>query len=340
MEHTRIASAVAAAAVLSLAACSETVSGSATTSGSVTSPTVETVPSATATVDNGAFLVDWAAASGARRYPIQANGVAGVPAALPWASGAAATDTRLLDAVGPLALTATYRPPLTDVTRNRQLQVRDVITGEVRQRIDVPGWCSGPDGADYPCLLLDEARLARTTPLDGIEPGTVTISATDSGKTLAEFGPFPALTTVRATSSPDVLVLITFAAGSQRFLAQRLDILTGEVTQIGSLPIGQPWICVLGTDSILTAENAKLVALGPASVAPVTVTELDGNGPDAIGCTPDGRYLYVQIEPEAAAESEALTDELVIDAVALSDGVRLPAALTLPSRQATVRLTR
>lgn len=316
---------VSGIAALLLAGCAGTGSESP---GSAT-------PSASASEGSGAFVVEWADGSGAQRHPIGADGVAGAPADMPWESGPEAGGTRLLDAVGQWALTATFEPPLTDVSRNTQLQVRDVATGDVRHQLDVPGWCSGPDGADYPCVLLDEARMARSTPLNGDVEGTVTIHSTDTGQTLAEFGPFPALVAVRATNSPDALVLITFDGSSGQHTAVQLDVRTGQTTPIGSLPITQPWLCVLGTDSFLTVEGTTLQVIGPANVAAVEVPEAGGDGPGVVGCTPDGRYLYVRtdwsVDPDA---------ELVIDAITLRDGSRTPGALTLPTQEAGVRITR
>lgn len=295
-------------------------------------------PSTTASVGNGAFIVEMADGSGAQRYPIGADGVLGAPTELVWESGPQAQGTRLLDAVGPWALTATSDPPLTDVSRNTGLQVRDAVTGEVLHQLDVPGWCSGPDGADYPCVLLDDTRMARSTPLNGEAEGTVTIHSTDTGQTLAEFGPFPALAAVRATSSPDALVLISYD-GATMHTAEQLDLGTGDTDLIGSLPTSQPWECILGTDSVLTVDGRTLQGLGPAPVAPVEVPELDSTadsaGPGAVGCTPDGRYLYVRTDWTADPDAD-----LVIDAINLPDGSRTPAVLILNTQDATIQITR
>ncbi len=325
MRRRTIAGVVCGMAALLLAGCA------GTGGESPGSPT----PSTTTPVGNGAFIVELADGSGAQRYPISADGVLGAPAPVPWESGPAAEGTRLLDAVGPWALTATFLPPLTDVSRNTQLQVRDIVTGEMLHQLDVPGWCSGPDGADYPCVLLDHMRMARSTPLDGTEDATVTISSTDTGQTLAEFGPFPALAAVRATSSPDTLVLISYDGANQRHTAQRLDVRTGATAAIGSLPTTQPWACILGTDSILTVDDTTLQALGPAPVAPTELPELGRGGPGAVGCTPDGRYLYVRTDWTAGPDAE-----LVIDAINLPDGTRTPGVLTLTTQNAAVRVTR
>lgn len=325
MSRLAIAGVVSGIAALLLGGCAgrgEQSPGSAT-------------PSATASAGNGAFIVEMADGSGAKRYPISADGVLGAPTDLPWESGPEAEGTRLLDAVGPWALTATYEPPLTDVSRNTGLQVRDVVTGEVLDQLDVPGWCSGPDGADYPCVLLDDTQMARSTPLDGIGDATVTISATDTGQPLAEFGPFPALAAVRATNSPNTLILITYDGATMQHTAQQLDVGTGDTTLIGSLPTAQPWLCILGTDSILTVDGSTLQVLGPAPVAAVEVPELDGHGPGAVGCTPDGRYLYVRTDWTAAPDAN-----LVIDAIHLPDGSRTPGALTLNTQNAGLRITR
>lgn len=325
MWRTWWAPALVTAGVLLVAGCGRTGSESP---GSST-------PSPTATVSNGAFVVLGADGRPVQRYPIGSDGVVAAPDELAWESEGEGQATRLVDAVGPWALTATYQPPLTDGSLNTQLQVRDAGTGEVLHRLDVPGWCSGPDGADYPCVLLDDARFARSTPLGGVEEGVVTVSATDTGQELGQFGPFPALAAVRATSSPDALVLISFDGASMQHTAQTLDLRTGNTAPIGSLPITQPWLCVLGTDSVLTVDGTTLQALGPADVAAVEVPELAGDGPGAVGCTPDGGYLYLRtdwtVDPGAG---------LVLDAIALADGARTAGALTLGSQQASVVMTR
>ena len=317
---------VSAIAALLLAACA----GTGGDSPASATPSV----SVTAHAGNGAFIVERMGAPGSQRHPIGADGGVGAPTDLPWASGPAAEGIRLLDAVGPWALTATFEPPATDVSRNTQLQVRDIATGEVRHRLDVPGWCSGPDGADHPCVLLDDARMARSTPLNGDDEGTVTIHSSDTGQVLAEFGPFAGLAAVRATSSPDTLVLISFDGAAQH-TAQQLDLRTGQTSAIGSLPTSQPWLCILGTESVLTIDGTTLEVLGPATVAAVQVPEAAGNGPGVVGCTPDGRYLYVRtdwtVDPDAG---------LVIDAIAPGDGSRTPGVLALTTQEAGVRITR
>lgn len=261
----------------------------------------------------------------------------------PYESGPEAQATRMWDAVGPWALTATYELPLTDVSQNTQLQVRDVVTGEVLHRLDVTNWCLSRE-AHHPCVLLDDARIARTTPLFEDKDATVIISAMDSGRTLAEFGPFPALADVHATSSPDALILVgTDVANTQDtvhgpvpgVIVSRLDLNTGDTTMIGFLPTGQPWLCALGTDSVLIVDGSTLRVLGPAAVAPVEVPELAEGGPGAVGCTPDGRYLYVRTEGSADPDAE-----LVVDAINLQDGSRTPGVLTLKAQNAAVRITR
>lgn len=113
---------------------------------------------------NGAFFVLPYQGSGAQRYAIGADGTAGPGSPVPWESGPDAGATLLKDALGPWALTSTVELPPTDVSRTTQLQVRNVETGEVLHQIEVPGWCSGADGASYPCLLLDENRMVRSAP--------------------------------------------------------------------------------------------------------------------------------------------------------------------------------
>jgi hypothetical protein len=300
-----------------------------TPSSSSPSPT----GSASPVPGNGAILVQPRGASGALRYPIGADGAVGAGAEVPWESGPDAEATLLLDALGPWALTRTIELPLTDVSATLALQVRDVVSGEVLHALDVPGWCSGGDGASYPCLLLDETRIVRTTPITGEHDGTITISSIEDGRTLAEFGPFPALAGVNPTSSPDALNVVTSDGSGSAFRFLTLDTRTGVTNEIGTIPVGQAWLCRLGTDSVLTY-TSTLTTIGPARVAPVEVPELTGEGPGAEGCSADGAFLYVRTgDPRAEA------GELVIDRVSLADGSRA-AALTLTSREASIAVTR
>ena len=161
------------------------------------------------------------------------------------------------------------------------MQIRDVVTGEVVHGLDVTNWCVSRE-ANFPCVLLDDARIARTTPLYDNEDGTVFISAMDTGRTLAEYGPFPMLADVLATPSPGVLILVGTDPTNMRetihgpvvgTLLTRLDLDTGDTALIGSLPTSQPWLCALGTDSVLAVDGTTLQVLGPAVVAPVEVPE-------------------------------------------------------------------
>lgn len=317
-------------AVLVLAGCaSESQPNQETDAGG---PPSASEGSTTAT-GNGALIVSplQGTGAGAQRYPINVDGTIGPASAVPWETGPDAEATRLNDALGPWVLTATVELPLTDVSRTTQLQVRAVDTGQVVHQLDVPGWCSGPDGASYPCLLLDETRMVRTTPIDTLGAGTITISSIETGQTIAEYGPFPALGDVLPTNSPDSLIVVTFDDHGQRVL-QRLDTGTGSTQTIGTLPGGQPVICALGTDSILTY-TTTLQAIGPAAVAPVKVPELGTRGPGAYGCSADGAHLYVQagLEPDPS-------QGVVIDSVNLADGTRTT-ALTLEPAQ-IIRVTR
>jgi hypothetical protein len=325
---------VVLAAALLLAACgaeSQPGPDGTSTGGPVASGSIAPSPTA---AGNGA-LIDFALPGpGAQRYPIRTDGSIGPAAPVPWESGPEAEATLLEGAVGSWALTSTSELPITDVSATTALQVRDVVTGALAHEVAAPGWCSGPDGADWTCLLLDRDRMVRTSGLDGDHEATLTISATEDGRTLAEYGPFPALAAVRATTSPDIVILISYVAGPAHTAAQ-LDVRTGVITPIGTLPINQPWQCVLGTDSILTADGTTLQVLGPADVAPVDVPELGSGGPGAMGCSADGRHLYVRTDWTAEPDQA-----LVIDAIRLSDGTRTPAVATLPSPQSRCLVTR
>jgi hypothetical protein len=291
--------------------------------GANEAPPVPASPSAPATDANGSVFVLPYQLAPASRYPILADGTLGPPEVVPWESGPDAEATLLKDAVGPRALTATIEPPLTDVSRTKQLQVRDVTTGAVLHELDAHGWCSGPDGASYVCLLLDEGRVVRSTPLDGERPGAITVTSTVTGESLAEYGPFAGLAAVYPTDVPDAVVLVTFDPAGEQHRFQRLDTQTAATSDIGTISTSQPWLCILGNDSVLTY-GTSLQAIGPAAVAPVEVAELGSGGPGVQGCSADGRSLYVRTDFELDLEQP-----LVLDAIDLVDGSRAH-ALTLP----------
>ena len=322
-----------AGVALALAGCASGTDGGAGGSGTSESPVASAGSSSPVAMGNGAFFVLPYQGSGAQRYAIGADGTVGPGLPVPWESGPDAGATLLKDALGPWALTSTVELPLTDVSRTTQLQVRNVETGEVLHQIDVPGWCSGADGASYPCLLLDENRMVRSTPIDGEGNGTLTVSSTTTGETLAEYGPFPGLAGVNPTSSPDTLVVVTFEPAGTQHRFQTLDTRTGETSLIGTIPTTQPWVCILGADSVLTYSNT-LQVIGPAQVAPVEVPELGARGPGAQGCSADGSHLYVRSDADVDPDKE-----LVIESVSLVDGSRAP-AVTLPSQQDMILVTR
>ncbi len=220
-----------AAVALVLAGCASGTDEGAGGSGTSESPAASATSSSPVAMGNGAFFVLPYQGSGAQRYAIGADGTIGPGSPVPWESGPDAGATLLKDALGPWALTSTVELPLTDVSRTTQLQVRNVETGEVLHQIDVPGWCSGADGASYPCLLLDENRMVRSTPIDGEGSGTITVSSTTTGETLAEYGPFPGLAGVNPTNSPDTLVVVTYDQAGKQHRYQTLDTRTGETSR-------------------------------------------------------------------------------------------------------------
>ncbi|MGB8021098.1 MAG: hypothetical protein WCF04_07725 [Candidatus Nanopelagicales bacterium] len=322
-----------AATALVLAGCATSSEpgqgGSATPSSSSTAS-----PSGTqAAGANGSLYYYPQPGTRADRYPIDTDGTIGAPVAVPWKTGADAEATVLADGVGPWALTRIVELPFSDVAATRSLQVLRVETGEVAHEIKVPGWCSGPDGASYPCLLLDETRMVRTTPIDGERDGTITISSTVTGDTIAEYGPFPVLAGVLPTTSPDYIIFLTYDRTARQHTILRLDTRTGDTTEIGTLPVQQPPICVLGTDSVLSYDS-KLKVVGPAAVAAVEVPELANDGPGAVGCSANGSHVYVRTSTAFDPEKE-----LGIDAVAVADGSR-KSAVTLESSQAYLQMTR
>lgn len=281
----------------------------------------------------GAFIVATSPTQQGMRHPIASDGTAGPGAQLPWPARSAGEVVLLKDTRAGLALTATVAAPLTDVSPTKQLQVRDIGTGAVRRALDVPGWCSGPDGASYPCLLVGDSRVLHTTPVDGETPGRITVSSLLDGQELAAFGPFPALAGVLATDSDEVVVVVSADSPAGDVYYQALDLGTGSLVEIGRLPLGQPGLCVLGSDSVLTYRG-KLDVIGPARVPDLVIPELEAGGPGAIGCSADSRFLYLETNDTRGEHAE-----LVVDAVSLSDG-RRTVALTVPTQSAVVSVTR
>jgi hypothetical protein len=281
-------------------------------------------------------------------HPIAADGSLGTPVEL--LSGPA-DDTSfpgVVDGVGPLALTGTN----TDYwTTDVQLHSDGQVTSEVA----APRWCGG-EGLRYNvCTLLDETRLARTTDLgrdpetgEGPAEGSIIVSSLADGSTIDAFGPFPDLTMMLGTDSPDEVLLVTapFVPAEEPSAPStvlRLDVTDGSTTELGDSPAGWVPLCAIGADSVLgfTSDDSSSTALvvGPAQVAQVTWEQQDS----VVGCSADGQFLYLQRIPQSPTEDVEDTEPpnpgTPVERTSLIDGSRSQ-VLVLPAGQYAGPMTR
>lgn len=329
-----------------LAGCSATSEVPADTSGSPAPP-----PSSVASGNGTLYSTMWASSEPSvtiTGYPIGADGNLGVPTDLLSGPASDTTYPAVIDGRGPLALTGTYTNYwTTDV----QLRYDGRVIGEVA----APRWCGG-EGLGYnDCALLDETRLARTTelgrdPMSGEGPaeGSITVSSLADGSTIDEFGPFPDLTRMLGTNSPDELLLVTSPAVSADdpsvpSTVLRLDVTDGSITEIGESPAGWAPLCAIGTDSVLGFPSDDLtgsaVVVGPAQVADVTWEQQDL--PE--GCSADGAFLYLNRMPQQTTGETAATAtpnaQTTVERISLADGSRSE-VLVLPAAEYARPITR
>lgn len=255
----------------------------------------------------------------------------------------------VIDGISSTALTGSF----TDYwTTDLQVRAADQVDAEVA----APRWCGGGGAsASYSlCTLLDGARLARTTEL-GSDPGTgegppegsVIVSSLTDGATIAEFGPFAGLSMMLGTASADEVLIVTTPAQSAEDPAPpssvlRLDVADGTTTEVGNSPAGWAPLCPIGADSVLgfTMQGTPTAAVvGPAEVAAITWEQQDS----IVGCSADGRYLYLQRIPQPPTEevedTEPPNPSTTLERVLLSDGSR-SAVLTLAPGELAGPITR
>jgi hypothetical protein len=270
-------------------------------------------------------------------YPIRQDGSVGEPAELLSGPADDTTYPGVVDGVGPSALTGTFTDYWTT-----DLQVRSA--GAIAAEVAAPRWCGG-EGLGYNvCVLLDATRVARTTDLgsdpatgEGPSEGSIIVSSLADGATLAEFGPFAGLSMMLGTASPDHVVLVTTPPTSAEdpstpSTVLRLDLTDGTTTELGVSPAGWVPLCAIGADSVLGFPGAdttgSAVVVGPATVADVTWEQQDS----IVGCSADGRYLYVQRIPQPPGEemedTEPPNPSTALERISLTDASR-SAVLTL-----------
>ena len=268
-------------------------------------------------------------------HPIGEDGSIGD--ATPLLSGPA-DDTILpgvIDGVGPSALTGSFT---NYWTTDLQVRSADKVSAEVA----APRWCGGEGLTANVCTLLDSTRVARTSELGG-EPeagdsatgGSVTVSSLTDGATMDTFGPFEDLTMMLGTRAPDQVLLVMTPQGPDEGSAmastvKRLDLTDGTTTDLGNSPVGWVPLCAIGPDSVLgfTSDGQSTAAVvGSAQVADLTWEDKDS----VVGCSADGRFLYLQRIPQPPTEevedTEGPNPPTVVEKVTLADSSRGEALL-------------
>ena len=286
------------------------------------------------------YTSSWGSVLTITGHPINGDGSVGPGTELLSQEASDEDFAAVIDGVGANALSAN----LTNYWSTELLLHAD---GQVASEVAAPDWCGG-EGLTYTaCTLLDETRVARTTPLgrdpvlgDGPEEGSILVSSLEDGSTLAEFGPFDDLSMVLGTASPDELILVTTPPGtldgpSGPGSILRLDLTDASTTELGESPTGWVPLCPTGSDSVLgytisdgsTADGASVstpVVVGEGSGTLAEVSWSDEKSP--VGCSADGRFLFLEqlpLPPDGTVEDrEPANTSGVLERVTLSDGSR------------------
>jgi hypothetical protein len=309
-----------AASLLLVAGCASSDEPAGSTSPSEASP-------AAPTADNGSvFASFWDEDVRIMRYPIRSDGTVGDGVLL--LEGAAVEETfpAVIDGVGDAVATGTF-----EIYWTADVAVRSG-SGEVLSETEADRWCGG-EGLGYSiCVLLDERQLARTSELGGEGPveATLTVSSLQDGSTVKELGPFPGLYMVLGTSDAGQVMLASMADAqadpleNQPGTVQRLDLASGELTDIGEHPADWAPLCAIGTDSVLgftVSGTPTAQVVGPAEIAGVQWSEDE----ETIGCSADGKYLYLQNfpqPPDSEEDTEPPNPSTTLDRITLADGSR------------------
>jgi hypothetical protein len=292
-----------------------------------TSPAQPSASSTAPTAGNGsAFASAWSEEVTWTRYPILSDGTVGEGVEV--LTGAVDDETfpAIVDGVGEAIATGTFEDYFT-----ADIALRSGA-GEVVSQVDVDQWCGGEGLGFTICVLLDDLRLARTSMLGGADTdgATLTVSSLRDGSTTDELGPFRGLFSVLGTEDAD-LVMLASSQGPQSDVpenlagtVQRLDLATGQLSEIGQSPADWAPLCALGTDAVLgftVGDVPTAVAVGDAQVGAVEWSEDE----DPIGCSADGRFLYLQHfpqPPDSEDDTEPPNPPTTLDRVTLADGTR------------------
>ncbi|MGB8020506.1 MAG: hypothetical protein WCF04_04715 [Candidatus Nanopelagicales bacterium] len=251
--------------------------------------------------------------------PINVDGTVGAATEVLAEEADESTFAGIVDGIGDLVLIGKFTEYwTTEVSLRRGADL-------VRQ-VTAPQWCGGEGLVYNVCVLLDETRLARTTELGGEDAaeGSVLVSSLETGKKLAEFGPFAGLAMVLPTDSSDRIFLVTGKEGGPS-LVSVLDLTDGTTTQVGESPEGWAPLCPIGSDSVLgfnSEGTPTATVVGPAQAA-----KFSWDADDSLaGCSADGRFVYVQRIPQPPTDevedTEPPNPPTELDRIAVSDGTR------------------
>jgi hypothetical protein len=313
-----------------LAGCSSTPDASDPS----TSPSASTGPT-DAAEGNGTFytsqLDTTAGTVTIMSHPIGADGSIGSAAELLTEPADDTSFPAVIDGVGGSTLTGRFTDYWTT-----DVQVRS--SGAVTAEAAAPRWCGG-EGLSYNvCTLLDPTRVARTTDLgrdpttgEGPGEGSILVSSLADGSTLSEFGPVADLVFMLGTIAPDEVLVVTSPAQSGEApsapsAVMRMSLADGTTTSVGDSPAGWVPLCTIGVDSVLgfTSEGTDSTAavIGPAKVAAITWEGQDS----VVGCSADGRFLYLQRIPQPPTEevedTEPPNPSTALERISLADGAR------------------
>lgn len=225
----------------------------------------------------------------------------------------------VVDGLGDLVLIGQFSDYWTTQLRLRR-------GADVVRDVAAPRWCGGEGLVYNVCVLLDDQRVARTSELggEGTTQGSVLVSSLETGGDLSEFGSFENLAMILPTESPDQILMV---AGKEEGPSEvsRLDLTNGKTTQIGTSPDGWMPLCPIGSDSVLGFTSAGTPAA--AVVGPAPVAKFDWDEDDSVvGCSADGRFLYIQRIPqpptEDANDTEPPNPPTKLERIAVSDGTR------------------
>jgi hypothetical protein len=333
--------------VLLLTGCSGSETGSSgdPTGSAAASPGVEATgePGGNGTL----VTVQWSADVVLEGHPIGADGTVG--AAQQILSGPADDSSfpAAIDGAGTTVLTGTFADYWTD-----RLVVHE--GGQVVGEVDAPQWCGG-EGLTYAhCVLLDGTRIARTTELgrdpatgEGAAQGSILVSSLDDGATLARYGPIDDLSGILGTASAEEILVVTtpFDEGddARPSTILRMDLGDGSTTPVGTSPPGWGPLCPIGADSVLgytTRDVSGGQAIDTLSttavVGPATAAEVQWEVGDAVGCSADGRFLFLQdipAPPTGENDTEAPNPPTTVERVDLATGQRHSALVLDPGVQ-------